>query len=525
MPDSQQPGSTLMWRSKQLERWVRNLTRSGRRTLLTGLVLGAIFFIFLYLVQTASTSLAGTDGYYHIKFAYLMRTEGLKPEFPWLPLTVLNAREFYDHHFLFHVALIPFTFGDLLQGAKLAIVVFSTLAFLSVWWLFNRQGIPYAALWALGLLAISEAFIYRMSLVRVISLSLLVLVFGLHWMFAQKYKYLLPLGFCYVWLYGAFPLLIAVSALYTLALGITERRLDLRPLFYATLGVGLGMLINPYFPHNIIFVFQHLLTKLIDTTAVRVGSEWYPYDTTQLMENSSLALVAFISGILALGLNERRMDARITTTFFVSILFGAMLFRARHFIEYFAPFALIFAAYSWVPVIQNARSLPGAEVRPAIDWWNKFRKGLPLVLILLFLLPGMLKTFRDSRNSVKGSTTFERYAQAAAWLEGNTPAGARIFQTDWDDFPRLFFYNTHNTYLIGLDPTYMQLYDAELYDLWVDITRGNVERLSDHIYPRFGARYVLTDHRHTDFIQLAEQDPGLVGIYQDEDAIIYRTVE
>ena len=50
------------------------------------------------------------------------------------------------------------------------------------------------------------------------------------------------------------------------------------------------------------------------------------------------------------------------------------------------------------------------------------------------------------------------------------PAGSRIFQADWDDFPPLFFHNTHNTYTIGLDPTYIQLQDPDLYDLWVDLT-------------------------------------------------------
>lgn len=525
MSDSRQTQSSLIWRTGQLGRWVREQSRSNLRTWFAGLFLGAIFFTFLYLVQTASPSLAGTDGYYHIKFAYVMRTEGLKPEFPWLQLTVLNAREFYDHHFLFHIALIPFTFGDLLQGAKLASVVFSTLAFLGIWLLFHRQGILYASLWSLGLLAISEAFIYRMSLVRAMSLSLLVLVVGLHWMFTHKYKYLSFLGFFYVWLYNAFPLLIAIVVLYTLALAIIERRLELRPLFYASLGVGLGILINPYFPHNIIFVYRHLLPKLIETTAVRVGNEWYPYDTTQLMQNSPLALVAFISGILALGLNERRMDARTATTFLVSILFGVMLFRARHFIEYFAPFALIFAAFSWESLIHSSPRLPAAGVQLAKHRWAWFRNWLPLFLILLFLLPGLWITFQDARNSVKGSTSFERYAQAAAWLENNTPPGERVFQTDWDDFTRLFFYNTHNTYLIGLDPTYMQLYDAELYDLWVEITKGDVERLSDYIYPRFGARYILTDHRHTDFIQLAGQDTGLVEVYRDKDAIIYKVLE
>ena len=46
--------------------------------------------------------LPDNDGFYHIKMAYLMRTEGLKPTFPWLPLTILNPAEFADHHFLYH---------------------------------------------------------------------------------------------------------------------------------------------------------------------------------------------------------------------------------------------------------------------------------------------------------------------------------------------------------------------------------------------------------------------------------------
>jgi hypothetical protein len=113
------------------------------------------------------------------------------------------------------------------------------------------------------------------------------------------------------------------------------------------------------------------------------------------------------------------------------------------------------------------------------------------------------------------------FAGASAWLKGNTPAGSRVFQTDWDDFPRLFFYNTHNTYLIGLDPTYMQLYNAKLYDLWVDITQGDIQRPSEVIYSRFGARYVVSDLNHKDFIHQAENDSSLIEVYRDDEAVIF----
>jgi hypothetical protein len=97
-----------------------------------------------------------------------------------------------------------------------------------------------------------------------------------------------------------------------------------------------------------------------------------------------------------------------------------------------------------------------------------------------------------------------------------------VFQTDWDDFPQLFFYNTHNTYTIGLDPTYMQLYDENLYDRWKAITEGEVEAPGTAIAEQFGSQFVLTDLKHKNFIRQAQQDPRLSLVYEDEYARIYR---
>ena len=109
----------------------KSLTSSSSpwRTILICLGVFLTFFVGLALIQFSTPDLPDNDGFYHIKLAEIMRTEGLRPAFPWLPLTILNAREYYDHHFLFHVALIPFTFGDLRLGAKWAAVTFASLAF------------------------------------------------------------------------------------------------------------------------------------------------------------------------------------------------------------------------------------------------------------------------------------------------------------------------------------------------------------------------------------------------------------
>lgn len=486
------------------------------KRILLFMLLFLLFLAGMALVQFSTPDMPDNDGFYHIKLAWLMRTEGLKPDFPWLPTTILNQREYYDHHFLFHVGLIPFTFGDLRIGAKWAAVVFSSLAFLAVWYLFHRQKIPFAWLWALGLLGISEAFLYRMSITRTQSLSLAALALGLTWMLEGKYKRLAVLSFFYVWMYNAFPLMLALAGLHFAAVFLLERRLDFRPMLWVGAGLLLGVLINPYFPNNLIFTYHHLVPKLLDPTSISVGNEWYPYNTDQLLNNSLLALIALAGGALALGFSGRKMDVRTATAFFAALLFALMLFKARRFVEYFPPFALIFSAFAWAPLMDVRQ--PSSEAK---EWRTLLIANWNLILIGILVLAGIGKSIPAARDQIGGSKPYHLYAGASAWLEQNTPAGERIFQTDWDDFPRLFFYNTHNTYLVGLDPTYMQLYDADLYDDWVAITRGNVDQPSRMILTRFSARYIHTDLLHTRFLEKAAGDPGMREVYRDDQAVIF----
>ena len=58
-------------------------------------VLFLLFFLGMALIQFATPDMPDNDGFYHIKLAWLMRTEGLKPDFPYLPLSILNEHPFY----------------------------------------------------------------------------------------------------------------------------------------------------------------------------------------------------------------------------------------------------------------------------------------------------------------------------------------------------------------------------------------------------------------------------------------------
>jgi hypothetical protein len=488
---------------------------------LGALALFAVFLALFAYVQYGTDALAGNDGYYHIKMGYLIRQQGLKPEFPWLPMTILNPDAFYDHHLLYHVYLAIFAVTDpgldgglaLTQSAKIASIIMPALAFVAIWWLLRSQRVPWASIWALGLFAVSEAFLYRMSMPRAQAASLLVLALGLHWLLQKRYWLLLPLGFAYVWFYNAFPLLLVMAGVYVIATVMTERRLVWQALVFPAIGIGLGIVINPYFPENVTFILNHLLPKLSgDSTPV--GNEWYPYRTWTLVENSGAALGAFVLGTLALGWREKRMDRATLTSFALAILFGFMLFKARRFVEYFPPFVLIFTALSAAPLLINWQAHEVWKKRPYL------RVLIPVAMLLILAWP-LYNTLTDARNSLSDSKPADRYAQAALWLRANTAPGTMVFQTDWDDFTRLFFYNTDSIYLAGLDPTYLELYDGELYDEWVDITKGKVEKPGQAIKDRFGGEYVFSDLNHGNFIDRAEEDPHLDEVYRDDYAVIY----
>src|SRR2546426_380309 len=242
------------------KRALADLIKSEAAVRGTDLVAGAVAIgvIFWWLQFSTSAICCGDfDGYYHIKWAQMLwqnfRARRFSPpSFIWLPLTPLNPHDYVDHHLLFHIILIPFTwFRDLQTGAKVAAAIFASVAVFSCYWLIVRYEIRYRLLWLLALLASSAPFLYRMNMTKAPPLAILFLVIGTYLLFEGKYKYLLPLGFVFALTYDMFVLLGLATIIWVGVIAWTERRFEWRPLVFVTLGCVLGLLVNPYFPHNL----------------------------------------------------------------------------------------------------------------------------------------------------------------------------------------------------------------------------------------------------------------------------------
>lgn len=272
----------------------------------------------------------------------------------------------------------------------------------------------------------------------------------------------------------------------------------------------------------------------------------------ELLTNLPVAMIAMLIGyILFMPKNGKLPEKATFFLAFGSILLAAQ-FRSKRFAEYFPPFAVLFAAFS-LQAFRAPQTLRLPEhfqrdIEPYLDAEKKsveqerhhnLKLAIVTVLGVLLTLWFVLNTkglhvlgFNQEglAETIAGNDTDDRYRRAMAWATGvdangkeNIPAGERIFNCNWDDFPKLFFLDTKHTYVYGLDPNYLYSKNPDLYVLLQDITNGKVNEAAPLIREKFGANYVFADAKENEdmFAKLIES--GWVDmVYEDDEARILK---
>jgi hypothetical protein len=510
----------------------------------------AIGLIFWQLQFSTSAICCGDfDGYYHVKWTRVLwdsiKTHTFVPSFPWLPLTTLNSTHYVDHHLLFHLILIPFVrFEDPRIGAKISSIVFGGLAVVLCYWLLIRYHIRYVLVWLVALLACSAPFLFRLNMTKAPPFAIIYLVVAIHFLFQKRYWLLLIIAFLFTETYDVFPLLLIAALMWTMIIGWTERRIEWRPVMWVALGVLAGLVINPYFPQNLHLMYEHARIKITASDFnTKVGGEWYPYDSWEFLGNSLVACVSMVVGYVALDPTERKRGQYPLFFALFSSLLLVLILRWRRIAEYWPPFAVMFAAFSLQPWIDGARStlnrLPAdimEELEPFLDRDShnagkadsNLRDTIKIVAVSVVALILSVALFFNLRASVKEigqSESHDYYRRGAEWLVAHVPEGHLIFNTDWDDFPRLFYYDSNHYYVSGLDPSYLYDQDRDLSQLYERITLGKEEDPGPLIRDRFGATYVFSDNSHDNFFSKARASGWFDIVYEDEQCTIMRIRE
>lgn len=521
-----------------------------RHHYLTYFLLFELAFLLFFYIQSAMT-FADPDSFYHAKMAVLIKEQGVVTDFPWFQFTVLK-NYYIDHHFLYHILLVPFVvIMPALAGVKLATIFFASLTVVAFYWLLNSLKVKGAWFYSL-ILMVTDPFIFRINLAKAQALALIIFFLAIYFISKRKYSGIALLSFLYVWLYGGWPLVLVLSVLYAVvnAIFTATKKFEFKKkrfLFYVTGymlqvtgeffskhnlrllmsafgGVALGLIINPYFPKNLYFYWQQIFEIAVVNykEIIGVGAEWYPYDPVGLVANASIVFLIFITAATFFVLSFKKQNVLSVTLFILSILFLGLTLKSRRNVEYLIPIMLLFSA------IALDLFLRVVNVK---NFWREFKGFLfeQKIFILAFLVPVVMMPYivirdvRSVKSSYNNGIPFEQFEKAMDWLKENSQAGEIVFHSDWDESPILFYHNSKNYYIVGLDPTFMYKYDQELYWQWERITTVKDSRdLGEKLKNNFRAKYVFISlDRHQNMEKIFSNSPDVRLVYRDGEAVVY----
>ncbi|MEA3398715.1 MAG: hypothetical protein U9R06_03155 [Patescibacteria group bacterium] len=505
-------------------------SKQGRLYLLV-FIIALSLFTYLHFDQT----FADPDSFYHAKMPSILMEQGAITEFPWLSATNLKYN-FIDHHFLYHLALIPFVeLFPPLFGLKIATIILSSLAILIIFW-FLKQLKVRGAFWYIIFLLTINPFIFRLNLAKAQALVLIFLFLIIYLIFNRRYLSLMLVSALYVWLYGGWPLILLIVGLYVIISWIKNLsehknwlinkigkvklcRQGLWLVFNVLAGLLAGLFFSPYFPKNLNFYWQQSfkIAVLNYQHLIGVGGEWYPYDFPDLLAAALPFFVLFLFALVIFFSYRKKQSVNGWLFLFLSFLFFGLTLKSRRYVEYFIPLAVCFSALSITSVIDSIKSNL-AKLMP-----KKLLFLLPLLILLVFS-PFFVRDIRKIKRQYSQGYSFDRFIGASQWLKQNSNPGDIVFHSDWDEFPFLFYHNDENYYLVGLDPTFMYDSDKDLYQRWVDIVNGNeVNKMYFTIKEIFDASYVFVDMTSNQpFAGNMDGNFYFEKVFEDESSRVYR---
>lgn len=515
----------------------------------------AASFLFFAFLQSFPTVL-DPDTFYHLKVAQLIMEHGfIDQHFPWLAFTTL-AGHYADQHLLYHLALIPFVkFLGPMFGGKLATVVFGAAVITALHGMMRAWKVSQP--WIFALLALTNYhLVFRLNLIKASGLAIFLLLLGMYLMVPSetgkkfgwaRYLGVAVISMLYMLAHGGFIILPAAAGMWIIASsvfavpgrGVVSLRMRspwaVIKDFFASLfskqnlllaasvlcGLLLGLVAHPDRRELISFLGQQLIqigffTKV---SSLRVGSEWFPFPPRDFFLYNAGVLLVYLFGLMSFFIRKESRNAKSFFLMMLSLTFLIFTIRSKRFIEYFVPLAILFSAVSLHDWPLLLKKIAYEFRKPAYVWAIGV---ISLSLVTGGLLAGAAIDLRELYNSFRGGHSFYEHSGGAKWLAENTPKDSIVFNSDWDIFPPLFFFDDHNRYIVGLDPTFMYDYNPNLMRTYDDLILGRqTANLKEIFLNDFQSKYIYVAAK-SDTLRSSLLNSGeFIKLYEDKDGIVF----
>ena len=464
-----------------------------RKALLEAMAVFAVALVLFRWQLARWDGFPDFDGHYHLRVVYWIAHHGLWSDIPWLPFTVLGERG-PDHHWLWHLALLPFAAiddpGHALRWAA-ACNGAATVAVIAL--VMRLLGVPAAPLFAVLAVSAGVLMPYRLLMLRAQNVAVIFMMLAVWAMARRRHKSLAAIAFLFLESYHAAVVLAPMALIGAAARSAVERRLVTAPLVAVAGGLTAALIVSPWFPRNIEYLLFHLFFKtphslLGEQVSSLVGIEWYPPGWKSLGLDAWPAHLMLTAACAALAWRRWRdpafrPPADTLTALGVALLSLALYWQAIRFAEYYVPFAALAAGLAARDIRAYLRS--GSRYAIALFAWVAVAASVGI---------GGLQHTRLMAP--------DHLAPIGQRLNELAQPGDVVFNSSWSDFMALVWWADALRYVNGLDGHYLAYRDPARFSVWLAAGAGATGEPATLIPAAFGARFVVVARQHE---RLAEQ--------------------
>ena len=551
-----------------------------------------VFFGIFFFANLLKEGFWSTDDpYYHAKHSALIAQTGdLTLVKPWAEFHFLNYAP-NDPWWGFHLlqAVFIYFFGIFL-GVKISSAILAGLFFAVFYFILKKFSIRYPFVWTCLVFVSSSYFLFRISMERPQVLGMIILplfsyllvhpvrnsnrvlnpvrdlsLSGVNaagiipkpnpdagqWSIIsngvkKKYYLMFCLAVIFTIFYHLFLSLFFLIFFYGLAEYYQERKVSLKPFIFTGLGVLAGVLLHPD-SLNYLFVvfvsFAEILYLKFAGVDLGVGGELYPSPMSDFIFSNFLIFIPFcLAIVLFLAVKQINKNREIIFYFLVSVFWFSTSLIIIRAVDFWVPFGWLFVALVFKEFSQSEEWL---RIK------NIFRRHFNLKVTAFFFFCFVLSVSLFNITEIffigiweDNQTSVDRYiAEANDWLKKNTPAGSIIFFDNWSFWPMMFFYNDHNRYLAGMDPTFLYEYDHQLFWIWKNISyyalycdkpeicleiapRDNIKLIKSAVREKFRSDYILLMNKPerplTELLSIDKKD--FTKVFNNNRVSIYKII-
>jgi len=430
-----------------------------------------IVLIFtLVTVKSNGDPLRG-DHYFHFKYAYLLRTEGLDAikNFDWIYLGGVGR---YNGS-LFQVSLIPFTYlNNWLMALSMVDAFYASITISIIYYILKKTRVRFPLFFALTLFT-STYFIARIfwgrAFVLVIALTFMEMRFAIE----KKYKALFfTILFHILWHQNTYFMPLIVIGIVETSRYLVYQKMYIKNVISTLIAIVVGMTFFPGFPNSLIGWMRNIFViqsdKSLNQNVQSIGGlELAAKDfvSTFVNEKMLLALLIFcIFVVVFLYIKQKNKSKsfyeKIDKTYFIwtyslfifviLTLFGSITISGRLF-DFLIPSIFVLCAFIVTILIKSQKVCVDRLLL------KYFAVGVIMYVAVL-----SLNTLTDAY-LYANKFDYNPTGQVAKWIEEKSDGRDKVFLLNWSDFTTIFFSNHNNVYATGIEPMTLKTYDEALY--------------------------------------------------------------